>query len=117
MMGEGKLIKRILLLSLAIIALIASSLFPDMNFCPVNTPVIRAAVTLPTPIYEYDFEEQDSDKGTIRGGGSLVDSGDPERGNVFQNMAGYNSFKRANYFQLPEDLFLPMRILWKRKKG
>lgn len=117
MMEEVKLIKRILSLSLAIIALIASSLFPDMNFCPVNTPVIRAAVTLPTPIYEYDFEEQDSDKGTIRGGGSLVDSGDPERGNVFQNMAGYNSFKRANYFQLPEDLFSSHADSMEEKKG
>lgn len=112
-----KLIKRILSLSLSIIALIASILFPGMNFHPADISVIKAAVTLPAPIYEYDFEEQASSKGTIQGGGSLVDSGDPERGNVFQNMAGYNSYRRANYFQLPEDLFSSHADSMEEKKG
>lgn len=90
-----------------ILSLIASFsvLFVCVPFCNVDVPAVKASVMLPDPIYSYDFEVDEAEKGCIVGGGSLVESDSAERGRVFENQAGVNGIRRANYFQLPEDLF------------
>lgn len=94
-----------------------SMLFTGLYSCPPGLPVAKAAAALPEPVYEYDFENTDPDKGTIIGGGSLVNSGDPERGKVFRNMLASQGSQGANYFRLPEDVFSENAENMKKNKG
>ena len=72
--------------------------------------------TLPTPIYENDFEAEDAadgTKGKIIGDGK-IEKADEKHGNVFHNAAGG---RRQNYYKLPEDVFTKETNKFAENKG
>lgn len=96
----------------------AGMVLTGVNYCPGGGQESKAAVTLPTPIYENDFEKEDTAKGTIVGGGSIVNATDTTHGKVFENAAVEGGdTKRANFFQLPAALFNSNAAQIAEKKG
>ncbi len=96
----------------------AGMVLTGVNYYPDGGRESKAAVTLPAPIYENDFEIEDAAKGTIVGGGSIVNASDSSHGRVFENAAAQGgASKRANFFQLPAALFNSNAAQIAEKKG